>query len=210
MIVLASAIGLVRLHATGGYLTIRHALIPGVLLLLFAAHGFVWLARSAVIDGRMLGLGEGRVRPGPAVWAVVIGLLTVGPLFQIQAPFNSSFAPYRLAGLWLADRPDADGRILDLTDWSLFFGAKNGEGFEDIDRAPAPPETRWLVLRDAHLKGHNHAGAIARRLVEGRAPAARFPEDPMPGQLQVLVYDLSLPVSPDGLAGAPGEATRRR
>ena len=210
VIVTASAVGLVRLHATGGYLTVRHALIPGVLLILLAAHGLVWLMRSVSLDGRTLGLGEGRLRPGPAVWAVVIGLLATWPLFQARTPFRGSFTPYRQAGLWIEEQPGVDGRVLDLTDWSLFFGGKTGEGFEDLDHATPLPETRWLVLREAHLKGHNHAGEIARTLVEGRAPMARFPEHPAPGQLQVLVYDLSVPASPSAVAGAPREGTRRR
>jgi Dolichyl-phosphate-mannose-protein mannosyltransferase len=210
VIVTASAIGLIRLHATGGYLTVRHALIPGVLLLLTAAHGLVWLMRSISLDGRKLGLSEGPVRPGPAIWAVVIVLMTAWPLFQNRTPFDSSFAPYRLAGLWIERQPDEGGRILDLTDWSLFFGSKEGRGYEDIDRAIAPPETRWLVLREAHLKTHNRAGEIARKLVEGRAPKARFPENPAPDQLQVLVYDLSRPVPPDRVANSPTEGAPRR
>ena len=46
--------GLVRLHATGGYCTVRHALIPAMLLWLAAAHGLAWIIRSCVIEGHWL------------------------------------------------------------------------------------------------------------------------------------------------------------
>ena len=48
---LASAVGLVRLHATGGYCTARHGMVPGMLLLLAAAHGLTRLMARASIPG---------------------------------------------------------------------------------------------------------------------------------------------------------------
>lgn len=187
---LAAFGGLVRLHATGGYCTVRHTLIIALLLTLAAAHGLTWLIRRVSFDARQLGLGEGRVAPGPAVWAVVIAAVVAWPLYRARTPYNTSFLPYRLAGNWLASRPDSDGRVLDMTDWSLFFSDRQGDGFAGILDVAGRGDTRFLVVRDAHLAGHLHYNEVLRRLVAGRTPVAIFPERPAPRQLQVAVYDL--------------------
>jgi hypothetical protein len=207
VVLAASAFGLVRLHATGGYLTVRHALAPGVLLLLAAAHGIAWCMERAVIDGRRLGLGEGRIRPGPAVWAAAVVGLAAWPLFWWRTPNNSSFAPYRMAGAWVAERPETEGRVLDLTDWSLFFSGRSGYGFEGVVDAAAGPETRWVLMREAHLRGHGRSNEAARALVAGLDPVARFPQETAPGQLQVLVFDLG--AAADVARGGSEGAVRR-
>src|SRR5262249_49150026 len=112
---LAALAGLVRLHATGGCCTVRHALIPGTILTLAAAPGLNRLMRSVSVDARALGLGEGRLCPGPVVWAALLAAVVAWPLYRSRTPYASSFAPYRATGHWLADRPEADGRVLDLT-----------------------------------------------------------------------------------------------
>ena len=193
-----AAAGLVRLHATGGYCTVRHALIPGVILTLFAARGLVWVLRDLPIDGRWLGLGEGRVRPGPLVWAVALVVLLALPVYQARTPYGTSFGPYRQAGLWLAGRPEADGALVDLTDWTLFFSGKRGDGFAGVLDAVDRPGTRYVVLRKAHMNGHLHYNDVVRRALAGRAPGARFPEQPAPRQLQVAVYDLAAPAAAQG------------
>jgi Dolichyl-phosphate-mannose-protein mannosyltransferase len=43
LILVASALALVRLHATGGYCTVRHGLVPGIILTIAAAGGVSWL-----------------------------------------------------------------------------------------------------------------------------------------------------------------------
>jgi hypothetical protein len=208
---LTACFGLVRLHATGGYCTIRHALIPGTLLTLTAAHGLAWLIRSVSFEARWLGLGEGRVRPGPAVWCLAVSVLVGRPLYLRQTPYNDSFAPYQMAGAWLGGHPESDGRVLDLTDWSLYFSGRHGDGFPRVLDASARPEVRYLVARDAHMEGHLHYNEVLRRRVAGRAPVARFPEQPAPRQIQVGVYDLAAP-PPADVAGRPSEhpGTRRR
>ncbi len=206
VILAASAVGLVRLHATGGYLTVRHALVPGMVLTLAAANGIVWLMRNTVIDAARLRLGEGRFRPGPAVWMMIVGGLIVAPLWRGTTPYNSSFAPYRMVGEWISGAPQTDGRVLDLTDWCLFFGNRPGYGIGKVDEAAAQARTRWVVLRDAHLNGHGHSSRVARDLIAGRGPVGRFPETPAPGQIQVIVYDLTTP--PAETAAAPGPTRR--
>lgn len=196
VVVAISMGGLVRLHATGGYCTVRHALVPGLVLLLFAAHGLSWVMKNASVEAGRLGLGEGRLRPGPAVWGVVLAALLLMPAYRAKVPFNSSFAPYRMAGWWLEHRvPSAAGGVLDLTDWSLFFSNQPGYGIGEAALAASLPDTRFVVLRDAHLNGHGRSSEIARALVAGRAPIARFPEHPGPRQIQVAVYDLATPIA---------------
>jgi hypothetical protein len=183
-------------------------MIPGTVLTLAAAHGLTWVMRSAWVDGRRLGLGEGRLRPGPAVWVLVVAAVVVWPPYRARTPYASSFAPYRAAGVWLAERREAEGRVLDLTDWSLFFSGRQGSGFARVLDAAGRPDTRFLVVRDAHLAGHLHYNDVVRRLVDGRAPVARFPERPEPRQLQVEVYDLS-PDAPAAVAVGHDGAARR-
>lgn len=202
--------GLVRLHATGGYCTVRHALIPGMILTLAAAHGMIWLMRSIAIDGRRIGLGEGRVRPGPAVWAVVVAGVILAPLYFQMKPFNSSFAPYRMAGSWIEARADADGKVLDLTDWSLFFSRKAGSGFPKVLEAVADPETRFLIVREGVLEGHLHYNEVIRRRVAGRLPLASFPEQSGPRQIRLSLYDLDEPIPSAITEGASEPGARLR
>ena len=202
VILSASAAALVRLHATGGYCTVRHALVPGMVLTLAAANGIVWLLRNTVIDAGKFKLGEGRFRPGPAVWALVVGFLIVWPVYRGSTPYNSSFAPYRMVGSWIAGAPETEGRVLDLTDWSLFFGNRSGFGIGKVSEAVSRPKTRWVVLRDAHLNGHGQSSKLARALIAGREPVGRFPEVVAPGQIQVNVYDLNTPPAATATATA--------
>lgn len=200
VILAASCGGLVRLHATGGYCTVRHALVPGLILTLFAAHGLNWLIRHAAVDGRRLGLGEGVIRPGPAVWAGVLTLLVAWPLYRDQTPYFSSFGVYRMAGSWLAEvsDADADGRVLDLTEWTLYFSGKHGYGVGQVEEAAAQrkPKLRWVVVRDAHLTGNDRSSTQARRLIDGREPYLSFPQQPEPGQVRVFFFNLDKPPTP--------------
>jgi hypothetical protein len=207
----AALVGLVRLHATGGYCTVRHALVPGLMLTLCAASGLVWVVRRIAIDGKRLGLGEGTLRPGPVVWLAILGAVVVWPFYRDRTPYNTSFLPYRFAGAWLAERPDADGRVLDLTDWTLFFSGKQGDGFAAVLDALQRPATRYLVVRDAHLNGHLHYNEAVRHAIDGREPIARFPDNPTPRQIRVAVYDLAAPApAPAGVAAGDGKGTRRQ
>ncbi|MGE3818547.1 MAG: glycosyltransferase family 39 protein [Isosphaeraceae bacterium] len=201
--------GLVRLHATGGYCTVRHALIPGTILTMAAAHGMIGLMRSVAFDGRWLGLGEGRVRPGPAVWALVIAGVVIIPLYLQMKPFNSSFAPYRMAGSWIESHA-GEGAVLDLTDWSLFFSRQNGAGFPNVLEAAEDPDTRFLVVRDGQLEGHLHYNEVVRNRVAGRRPVASFPEKTGPRQIRLSVYDLAGPIPADVAEGSKDTEARLR
>ncbi len=91
------------LHATAGYCTPRHALVPGMILMLAAAHGLAWLVGNVAIPGWWLGLTHERIRPGPAVWAVLISLLIMIPNSRSLGPFSPGpFWIYIATGDWLA------------------------------------------------------------------------------------------------------------
>jgi hypothetical protein len=214
IIIGVSALALVRLHVTGGYCTVRHALVPAILLRLAAAHGLAWLSCSIVVDGRWFGLAVGRFRPGPAIWAVVIGALLALPFVHSTARVQGSFSPYRDAGTWLSWAMDgkldtengpATGKILDMTDWSLFFSGHDGFNLKDVQWATLDPDTRWVVARNAHIRGRWRYSQMLQGLIQGRPPVAVFPLDPGPGQVQVRIYDRRTPPPPpaDTIAAQP-------
>ncbi|MBV8487971.1 MAG: hypothetical protein JO161_06800, partial [Planctomycetaceae bacterium] len=191
VIFLASAIALVRLHATGGYCTVLHGLIPTTLLTMASAHGLCWVMQRISISGGPLGLPERRLVPGPVFWLVVLGMLIVPPrLAQSSHATAGPFSVYRDVGAWLARNARDEDRILDLTDWSLYFSRCQGYRFDQVDKAPADPRTRWVVIRKPHLSGQWNYSRVVRELVGKRTPVAMVPEHPLPGRLQVMIYDL--------------------
>jgi hypothetical protein len=210
-----SAVALVRLHVTGGYCTVRHALVPAMLLRLAAAHGLAWIICSTVIDGRWLGLAEGRFRPGPALWALGLGALLAQPWLRTTTEVTGSFGSYRDAGCWLAEVTAKNpGKVLDMTDWSLFFSGRDGFLLKDIRTAAADPGTRWIVARNAHLRGHWVYSRLLAEIVQDRPPTYLIPAHPKPGQLQIRMYDRWTPRPAASTAAGPtaprAEALSRR
>ena len=190
IILAASAVALVRLYATGGYLTARHALIPGVILTLAAAFGLVSLTSKVSIPGRWLGMASQRFRPGPAVWAGLIAILVVIPYLHTLGPLRPGpFSAYHMAGDWLARNTGARDQVLDLTDWSLFFSRRSGYHFADVYQAPNDPRMRWIVARQPHIEGHWHYSQVVRDLIGGREAAAVIPLHPGPNEMQIRIYD---------------------
>ena len=144
-----------------------------MLLLLAAAHGLTRLMARASIPGNWLGLGQERLTPGPAVWALLLAGLVVGPhLKDASLSFPDPFHVYRDAGDWLAANTRDGDQVLDMTDWSLFFSGRPGYRFAHVYEAPADPRTRWVVLRKPHLEGHWKYSAVVRDLVGERDPVA--------------------------------------
>jgi 4-amino-4-deoxy-L-arabinose transferase-like glycosyltransferase len=186
----ASAVALVRLHATGGYCTVRHGLVPGIILTLAAAYGLTWLMERVAIPGRWLGLAHERLRPGPAVWAVLLGTLVVVPNLHALGPLNAGpFSVYRETGRWLAQNTRTSDQILDLTDWSLFYSDRPGFIFANVYEAPMIPSIRWIVVRKPHVDGHWHYSQVLRDLIGSRDPVVLVPEQAGPNQVQVRIYD---------------------
>ena len=190
----ASAAGLVRLHATGGYCTVRHGLVPAMLLILLGAGGLAWLMQSLVIPGRWLGRGDERFRLGPAVWGAALAALVGIPQVRGMTTEHGSFAVYRDAGAWIAQQTvDKPGKIVDLTGWSLFFSEQSGYPFSEVHWAAADPNTRWVVVREAHVHGRWHYTQYVRQMIDGREPIALIPPHPARGELQIRIYDRLAP-----------------
>jgi hypothetical protein len=214
LIFAASAIGLIRLHATGGYCTVRHGLVPGLLLTIAAAHGITWLIGKAWIPGRWIGLASKRLRPGPAVWSALILFFVVIPNIRSLGPANAGpFSVYRETGAWIARNTDGDGKVLDLTDWSLFFSDCPGYLFANVYEAPLDSKTRWIVARKPHVEGHWHYSQVLRNLIAARRPIALIPPQAGPNRVQIRIYDLQSPLAETAAtvkAGQGGLDTRVR
>jgi 4-amino-4-deoxy-L-arabinose transferase-like glycosyltransferase len=204
----ASAVGLVRLHATGGYLTVRHGLIPGMILTIAAAHGLSWLMARASLPGRWLGWPQhDRLRPGPAVWAALIAALVVYPNLRGLGPRNPGpYSVYVEAGRWIAGHASDSERVLDLTNWSLFFSERAGYSFAQVYVAPSDPKLRWLVVRRPHVEGHWQYSKLLRELIGDRQPLAMLPDRAAADQVQVRIYDLRSPSS--SIARRPSSVVR--
>jgi 4-amino-4-deoxy-L-arabinose transferase-like glycosyltransferase len=213
IVLCASAFALVRLHATGGYCTVRHGLVPGMLLTLAAAHGITWLMSKVWIPGRWLGLANERLRPGPAVWFALVLLLVVVPNLRPLGPLKAGpFSVYREAGRWLAQNTSNEGGlVLDLTDWSLYFSSRPGYLFANVYEAPRNSATRWIVARKPHIEGHWHYSKVLRDLIGDRQPVALVPRNSDPKHVQIRIYDLRAPADQTAATAVPqGQETRVR
>jgi 4-amino-4-deoxy-L-arabinose transferase-like glycosyltransferase len=212
VIVSASAIGLVRLHATGGYCTARHGLVPGMILILIAASGAVGLMERISVSGKWLGLAEQRLRLGPAVWAALLAMLLLpSRLATFGNPTDCPFTVYYEAGDWLARNTQKENQVLDLTDWSLYFSQRPGYRFAHVYEAITDPRVRWIVLRKPHLEGHWAYSRAVHALVGDREPVALVPADPRPGELQIRIYERIDPVGrvSSVASSSNGQSTRR-
>jgi 4-amino-4-deoxy-L-arabinose transferase-like glycosyltransferase len=196
IILVAAILGLIRLHATGGYLAGRHVLIPAMLLLLASANGISWLMRTVVIDGRWFALPEEKFRPGPVIWALVLVALLAPPHARAITPAHGSFAAYRDAGAWIASakaQAHGAGKVLDMTNWSLYFSGQPGFRYDEVHWAAVDPQTRWVVARDTHIRGRWPYSRYVRSLVGDLKPVAAFPAHPAANQVQVLIFDRGQP-----------------
>jgi hypothetical protein len=194
IVVAVSAVALVRLHATGGYLANRHAVVPGTILTLCAAGGLAWVTSRISIPGRWLGLAHEHLRPGPAVWAALIALLLINPHLRTLGPsLPGPFSVYHSAGEWLARNTTNDEEVLDLTDWSLYFSRRPGYCSADAFKAPSDAKTRWVVVRQGTADEDWHYRQVVRDLVGDRDAIALFPHHPSSRQLRIGIYDRRSP-----------------
>lgn len=203
----AGYLGLVRLHATGGYCTPRHALLLGLLGIGAAAAGLDHAFRAVRVPARWLGQGEGNLRPGPAAWLLALGLLVAWNGGRLFSPLNENFAGYRHAGRWLAEHAAADGAIVDVTGWSLYYGQRMGYTFANLIEAPGDPTVRYVVAREAHLVGPWEYCGRLREMTAGLEPVAAYPPQRVRGQSRVLVFDRLAPRSAS-VAQREGAAAR--
>lgn len=198
---------LVRLHATGGYCSPRHAMVLSLLLIPASALGLERLLDSVAIPGRWLGLGEGRFTAGPAVWALVLAGLATYWAPELSRPLNAGMGGYRAAGAWMGATVPPGEHVVDVTGWALFYGRHPGYTFANLVAAAGDQDVRWVVVREAHLGGPWWYSRELRKLVGDRRPAKMYPEHAGPGQARVCVFDLKA-ASPVAARGVP-EAARR-
>jgi hypothetical protein len=196
IVLAASAVALVRLHATGGYCTARHGLIPGMLLTLSAAYVITWLLCKISIPGRWLGRAGENFRMGPIVRTIVIGALMIMVLkIQHLGPLNPGpYAVYHATSDWLTRNTRSGEYVLDLTGWPLYFSDLRGYNFANVYEAPADPATRWIVVRQPHVEGHWYYSHVIRELIGDRTPVAQVPPRATPNQVQILIFDRQAPV----------------
>jgi len=208
VVVAASGLALVRLHATSGYLTARHGLIPDMILILAAAHGLGWLVRRAVAAGQRLGLAPRSLRPGPVFWGLgAATALFSFPSLRSPGPQHADpCAVYQATGRLIAGQAAPTEQVLDLTEWSLFFSGRGGYVFATVYEAAADPRVRWVVVRQAHLQGHWPFSKVLRTLIAGREPVVLVPPHARRGEYQVQIYDLTTAA---WAAAAPGGNSRR-
>lgn len=201
---------LVRLHATGGYCTPRHALLFAIPVIAAAAHGLLLLVEC--VSARLLAnkLIDRRRRIRTALVSVFLVSGTVVTGRELVAPINASSRGYRKAGEWLAAHTPRDSRILDLKGWATFYGQRAGYSFGEVDQAEQDRELGWIVTHDAHLAGPWIYCATLRKLVGNRRPIVSFPEHRRPGEALVHIFDLSPKVARSGTPAEPGSSSTQR
>jgi len=193
-ILVASALALIRLHATGGYCTPRHAMVIAYLLIPAAAFGMHTLVGKITVPGRWLGLDDARYAAGPAVWAILLGGLGYYFADATLAPINEAMAGYRDAGTWVAQRVEAHGKFgekvkfVDVTGLSLYYGGADGYTFANLIDAPDDPTVKYIVVRDAHLNGPWPYCKTLKSMTEGLRLLATYPEDRKPNQAKVFIF----------------------
>ena len=160
-------------------------MIVSTILIPTAAFGLcrlIGLAASLVSDPR-----SRAVRC--AGWALSLSALALVQLNAILSPINDGLGGYREAGHWLTERIAEGGKVVDVTGWAQFYSGRAGYTFEDLIAASADPTARWVVVREAHLKGPwDYCGRL-RSLVEGHSPVIEFQGQTGSKPTRVLVFD---------------------
>ena len=172
-----------------------------MILMLAAAFAFDWLMDKLAFPGWWFGLAHERIRPGPAIWAVLISSLIMIPNSRSLGPFSPGpYWIYIATGDWLAQNTREPERVLDLTDWSLYFSQRSGYNVADVGDAMSDPNTRWIVVRSPQIEENWHYDQVIRELIGGRAPVALLPIEIGPNQAPVCIYDRYPPALPAAAA----------
>ncbi|WP_165249752.1 glycosyltransferase family 39 protein [Paludisphaera soli] len=196
-------LALVRLYATGGYCTPRHALILALPITAAAAHGLSRLGER-LAERFAAGRVENRRLVHGLACAAGVAVVAIGWGPRTLAPINADYNGYRAAGDWLASHAAPDAKVFDLKGWAMYYGRRPGYSFADYGEAARDPKLGYLVAHDAFLIGEWPYCQTVRDLVGGRSPVASFPPQRRKGIAQVHVFELA-----PGLARsepAPGSA----
>ena len=169
-----SAVALVRLHATGGYCTVRHGLVPGMILTLAAASGLTWLMSKVSIPGRWLGLATRTAAARSRRLAALIAMLVVIPNIRSLGPPNAGSIlrlPFHRRLARPAYRPDRAGprsdRLVALLQRAAWVHPS------PTSTKPQPtPALRWIVARKPHVDGPLELQPGDSRLIADREPVA--------------------------------------
>jgi hypothetical protein len=164
----ATVLALLRLHATGGYCSPRHAMVLMLVAIPAAAAGL-----GRVLD-RLTQTAERFPSKKAAGWVVALTAIVLMNAQQTLAPVNEGLDGYQQAGRWLAVHTSPSSHVVDVTGWSQFYGQRSGYTFADLVAAPADASARWVVAREAHLKGPWEYCQRLRALVEGLEPVEVF------------------------------------
>jgi hypothetical protein len=203
IVMVAWALALIRLHATSGYCTPRHAMILAYPLIASAAFGLQRLLSSITIPGRWIGQKDGKYKAGPIVWvAALLGLFSFYKA-DLYAPINQQFAGYRQAATYLSEHVPADAKVVDLTGWALYYAERPGYRFGNLIEAMGDRSVTRVVVRDSHLTGPWEYCDQVRHLIGDRKPVASYPEHPVDKQSVVFVYDWSEPASQTAKGPSP-------
>jgi hypothetical protein len=189
IILSAAMLALVRLHATGGYCTPRHAMLIGGLLIPAAAAGIDRLVERLAVPGRWFGFGDEVLRPGPAIWGVILLAFAGLNAKPLQAAVNAEMGGYRTASQWLAEHSTKDEHVVDLTGWSQFYAERDGYAFANLHDVVREPNVRYVIARESHLKGPWPYCEQLRELVGDLKPVETYPKIPRHGVAQVYVFD---------------------
>jgi len=211
IVAVASVLALLRLHATGGYCSPRHALILSLLLIPAAASALQQVI--AVVAGFVTQRLARSARPvlGPGLWVLVLGGLACILLPRTLAPVNEGLGGYKTAGLWLRERVTPGVRVVDVSGWAIFYGRVEGYTFANLIQAPNDPAARWVVVREAHLRGPWPYCALLRGLVGDAEPTVVFHGANRRHATKVFVFDRQRTEStPTMAAPAVGAGAIRR
>ena len=191
IVMVAWALALIRLFATGGYCTPRHALILAYPLIASSAFGLTRLLALVSIPGRWVGQPGERFTVGPIGVIVALGALGLTYQADLVAPINGQFVGYKGAATYLDEYVPKGAKVVDVTGWALFYGDRTGYTFANLIEAMGDRDLSRVVVRDAHLKGPWEYCAQIKQLVGDRHPVAQYPAHPGPKQSVVFVYDWS-------------------
>ncbi len=178
-----------------------------MLLTLAAAHAMTAIVRRISIPGRWLGMANDSLRPGrpsgpccSRSWPLSPTSATSDRLIQART------LVYHNTGEWIARNVPGDERVLDMTDWSLYFSGRTGYAFADLYTATSDPQTRWIVVRDGQIDGPSPYCQVLRDLIGDRQPVAQLPAAAASNQMNIEIYDRQFPDAETADAAIAGDS----